>query len=42
MTAQTQQLHEERTAIKEAAEESQSRVEQLQRSQRVSQYGTST
>jgi hypothetical protein len=36
MTAQTRQLQEERMAIKEAAEESQSRVEQLQRSQRVS------
>jgi len=35
MTAQTQQLQEERTAIKAAAEESQSRVEQLQRTQRV-------
>jgi hypothetical protein len=35
MTHQTQQLQEERTAIKEAAEESQSRVEQLQRTQRV-------
>jgi len=35
MTAQTQQLQEERTAIKEAAEESQNRVEQLQRTQRV-------
>jgi hypothetical protein len=34
-TAQTQQLQQERNAIKEAAEESQIRVEQLQRTQRV-------
>ena len=34
-TTQTQQLQQERSALKEAAEESQIRVDQLQRTQRV-------
>jgi hypothetical protein len=34
-TAQTQQLQAERRALKEAAEEAQIRVDQLQRTQRV-------
>ena len=34
-TAQAQQLQQERSALKEAAEESQTRVDQLQRTQRV-------